>query len=78
MVCPKTIGYFNSIKVRLNLGADFVYRTKTSFQFHKGTIKPGTGRAFQHQAQRRFQFHKGTIKPPTKLENVADINISIP
>ena len=55
--------HFNSIKVRLNhvfSTADTV--TKTGFQFHKGTIKPGNG-AFKFHSSVQFQFHKGTIKP---------------
>ena len=53
---------FNSIKVRLNLGAVAPNEGASLFQFHKGTIKPGFPSS-DFTSNLKFQFHKGTIKP---------------
>ena len=53
--------YFNSIKVRLELGHYHWWVAHQLFQFHKGTIRTfATG--IKRDPITSFQFHKGTIR----------------
>ena len=64
---------FNSIKVRLNQPSSISIPVNSSFQFHKGTIKPFKALQLTF-LQLIFQFHKGTIKPAVdKLQNAGDL-----
>ena len=58
----RTILYFNSIKVRLELDVPPLFPVVLNvFQFHKGTIRTN-GRIREDRQILQFQFHKGTIR----------------
>ena len=52
-----TCVYFNSIKVRLELGRSFEFWDTNSFQFHKGTIRT-KGRLLKNSLFRNFNSIK--------------------
>ena len=58
----KTVIYFNSIKVQLELYDTFIFHLLFLFQFHKGTIRTSKSIIDAADASVRFQFHKGTIR----------------
>ena len=61
-----SIGYFNSIKVRLKQLLPVYHKTLMPFQFHKGAIKTRSY-LFNADYASTFQFHKGAIKTLTGL-----------
>ena len=69
--------YFNSIKVRLKLGAGAGVGNLLLFQFHKGTIKTILCH-LDFVNIPLFQFHKGTIKTYSAGVPSASESISIP